>query len=149
MFANRFKTIIGDRSQREFAKSLNISPSTLWEYLKGRIPPADLVARICEQYGVSEKWILSGDGPMLREEPAGRPVMTLTEKPDFDRELMAETIELVEEVAIEAELEFEPADKAKLIMLLYDEFSENATVPERRRNTVLRFAQMRDSAGTG
>lgn len=81
MFADRMKTIIGDRSQREFAKSLNISPSTLWEYLKGRIPPADLIARICEQYGVSEAWILSGEGPMLRSdqgaEPVGEPMMTV------------------------------------------------------------------------
>ena len=64
VFSDRLKIVQGQRSQREFAKALNISPSTLWEYMQGRIPPVDVIARICECEGLSEKWLLSGKGEM-------------------------------------------------------------------------------------
>lgn len=68
MIAYRLKQILGDRSQRKFAKSVGISPSTLWEYLQGRTPPADFIARVCEQERVSLKWLMTGEGPMNAEE---------------------------------------------------------------------------------
>ncbi|MDA8388443.1 MAG: helix-turn-helix domain-containing protein [Nitrospiraceae bacterium] len=67
MITHRLKQIIGDRSQREFAKSLGISPSTLWEYLKGRTPPADFIARVCERENVSLKWLMRGEDPLRAE----------------------------------------------------------------------------------
>jgi transcriptional regulator with XRE-family HTH domain len=60
--SDRLKEIMGEASQREFAKSLNISPSTLWEYLNGRIPPADFIIRVCETYRICEHWLLTGQG---------------------------------------------------------------------------------------
>ncbi len=63
----RLRLVMGDMSQREFAKALEISPSTLWEYLNGRIPPADFIVRVCDTFQICERWLLTGEGPKQRE----------------------------------------------------------------------------------
>ena len=64
----RLRVVMGDMSQREFAKVLEISPSTLWEYLNGRVPPADFIVRVCAHFQICERWLLTGEGPRQREE---------------------------------------------------------------------------------
>ncbi|MFH2012572.1 MAG: S24 family peptidase [Pseudomonadota bacterium] len=70
-FADKILKIMGTLSQREFARRLEISPSTLWEYLQGRTPPADFIARVCEQFNINESWLLTGEGEM--EKVSGPP----------------------------------------------------------------------------
>ena len=65
-FADKILKTMGTLSQREFARRLGISPSTLWEYLHGRTPPADFIARICEQFDIDESWLLTGEGEMKK-----------------------------------------------------------------------------------
>ena len=60
---DRLIQIKGRKSQREFAFSLNMSPSTLNEYIKGRTPSLELVARICRRFNVNANWLLTGIGP--------------------------------------------------------------------------------------
>ncbi len=80
MITARLKKAMGKSSQREFARKLNISPSTLWEYMKGRVPPSDFIVRVCEQTGVSERWLLSGKGEMFIEESGKKELDDLTQK---------------------------------------------------------------------
>ncbi len=63
---DRLKTVMAGIPQRKFAKQLEISPSTLWEYSRGRIPPADFIAKVCERFQISERWFLTGKGEMRR-----------------------------------------------------------------------------------
>ena len=62
MIGNRLKLLQGDLSVREFADRLSISSSTLWQYLRGRTPPAEIIVRVCERYDVTAWWFLTGNG---------------------------------------------------------------------------------------
>lgn len=59
---------MGSLSQKEFARRLGIPSSTLWQYLHGRIPPADLIALVCERFSVSERWLLTGEGVIFEKD---------------------------------------------------------------------------------
>lgn len=61
-FANRLKNIMGELSVRKFAAELGMSPTTVQEYLKGRVPPADFIVRVCERFNVDSWWLLTGEG---------------------------------------------------------------------------------------
>jgi len=45
-----------------FAKKAGITPSTFQNYLNGRMPSSESLINICETYGVSATWILTGRG---------------------------------------------------------------------------------------
>ena len=62
MIKNRLKLLQGDLSVREFADRLSTSSSTLWQYLQGRTPPAEIIVRVCERYDVCAWWLLTGEG---------------------------------------------------------------------------------------
>jgi hypothetical protein len=61
---DRLKIIMGPMSGREFAKKLGKSPTTVNEYLKGRIPPADFIELVCVQFKINPWWLLAGEGEM-------------------------------------------------------------------------------------
>lgn len=46
-----------------------MAPTTLQEYLKGRMPPADFIVRVCEQLEISPWWLLAGKGEMKVPQP--------------------------------------------------------------------------------
>lgn len=79
---------MGPMTVRAFAERLGKSPSTLQEYLKGRVPPADFAALVCDCFNVSVEWFLFGRGKKdknafaVEEEqtPYHRAVVTLPEK---------------------------------------------------------------------
>lgn len=55
-------------SQREFGSTLLISGSAINLYESGkRIPPASVIASICEKFHVREEWLRTGEGPMQEE----------------------------------------------------------------------------------
>jgi transcriptional regulator with XRE-family HTH domain len=58
--AARLRSVMGSRSATEWAKELGIPQRTLANYLKGRIPPADIVAHICKHERASPAWLLFG-----------------------------------------------------------------------------------------
>ena len=54
-------------SQADFGEKLNIKPSTIGGYEKGRRPITDrVVTDICREYNVNEKWLREGTGSMFR-----------------------------------------------------------------------------------
>lgn len=54
-------------SQADFGEKLNIKPSTIGGYEKGRRPITDrVVTDICREYNVNEQWLREGTGPMFR-----------------------------------------------------------------------------------
>lgn len=60
----RLKILMDDLSVRKFAERLGMAPTTLQEYLKGRMPPADFVVRVCERLEINPWWLLTGNGEM-------------------------------------------------------------------------------------
>jgi transcriptional regulator with XRE-family HTH domain len=59
----------GARGKSEFARSLGISPSTYSYYENNRIPPVDILLKICQVTGSDLHWLLTGnqDGPKNTE----------------------------------------------------------------------------------
>lgn len=53
---------MGDLSVRMFADRLSMPPTTVQEYLKGRMPPADFIVRVCDRFNIETKWLLTGEG---------------------------------------------------------------------------------------
>ena len=51
-------------SGRKFAVALGMSPTTVNQYLNGRMPPADFIALVCGRFGVNATWLLTGEGEM-------------------------------------------------------------------------------------
>jgi len=50
----------GSRGKSKFAHDLNISPSTYSYYENNRIPPIEILLRICEVTGTDLEWLLTG-----------------------------------------------------------------------------------------
>lgn len=64
---NRIKTIrtTANLTQQEFADKLGIKRGTIANYELGRNEPIDAVIRmICQEFGISEKWLRTGKGDM-------------------------------------------------------------------------------------
>lgn len=54
-----------DMNQDEFAKKLGVGRSTIANYEAGtREPVSSIVSLICDRFGVSEKWLRTGEGRM-------------------------------------------------------------------------------------
>ena len=70
-FPERLTLLRGKTSRALFAKQLGINENTLRNYEKGlSLPNIDVAARICQIYGVTPGWLLTGDGPMRTGETA-------------------------------------------------------------------------------
>lgn len=53
-------------SQREFGEKLGVSRDVISNIEYGRVKPKELFLRlICQQYGVSENWMKTGEGEMF------------------------------------------------------------------------------------
>jgi transcriptional regulator with XRE-family HTH domain len=61
----RIETVRAGESAAEFAAAIGIHKNTLSRYEHGaRIPDARVLMRICENKGISPRWLLLGIGPM-------------------------------------------------------------------------------------
>ena len=57
------------KNQRDFASSIKISQPTLAMFENGQREPKDIhIEQICLNYGVSEKWLKTGEGEMKIED---------------------------------------------------------------------------------
>lgn len=63
--SERIKTVRGTNTQKEFADRLGITQRAVVNYESlGRTPKGAVLKKICEEFGVSEQWLLTGTGPM-------------------------------------------------------------------------------------
>jgi len=51
----------GERGKSEFARALGLSPSTYSYYEKDRVPPVEVLVKMCEVTGADLDWLLTGD----------------------------------------------------------------------------------------
>lgn len=69
---NRIKAVREalELSQREFGERLGVSRDVISNLEYGRVPPKELLLRhICDQYGVSARWLQTGEGEMFSPAP--------------------------------------------------------------------------------
>ena len=67
----RIKKVRGDRTQADFSRLTTIPKNTLGRYERGEIVPGgEAIALLCKNLDIDSNWLLFGEGPMRREEPA-------------------------------------------------------------------------------
>ena len=68
----RIKKIRGKMTQKEFSEILGITQRAVINYeISGRVPRKKILNSICEQFGICEQWLLTGEGPVYQhDEPA-------------------------------------------------------------------------------
>jgi transcriptional regulator with XRE-family HTH domain len=54
-------------NQTEFGARIGIKQTTVAGYENGRAPLDTVISSICREFGVSELWLRTGEGSMLRE----------------------------------------------------------------------------------
>nr|DAJ16972.1 MAG TPA: hypothetical protein [Caudovirales sp. ctNII2] len=63
-----FRKKVKKMTQAEFAEKINLSRSNLGNIETGRISLTDrVISDLCQTFGLSKEWIMSGDGPMYSE----------------------------------------------------------------------------------
>jgi phage repressor protein C with HTH and peptisase S24 domain len=80
--AERLRTAIAAEliSGKDFAERCGVPYSTMRTYLdRGRAPSSELLAAMYRTFGVMPHWVLTGDEPMRRNTPAGKPEVTASE----------------------------------------------------------------------
>lgn len=114
----RIVQIRGKSTIVDFAASLGIHKNTLMNYEKGeRIPPADLVARICINYSIETKWLVLGDGPIRANEIRSN---TSTGQPDaVDSKKLKAVLSCFRAAVIECAVALTPFQEAEIISALY------------------------------
>ncbi len=101
----------GPRSRSKFARQLGISPSTYSYYETTRLPPIEVLVRICEVTGADLRWLLTGQSGVQKLSFGPNTAVLqklndlLTRHPDLIDSIMAFVDLLCEKKGIEAELE--------------------------------------------
>lgn len=60
-FGERLRKRRGGRSLREVADGAKVTPPAIHGYERGRIPRGEILERLAGFYGVTTKWLLTGD----------------------------------------------------------------------------------------
>lgn len=67
--SERLKKLRGLETQKKFSERIGVSAQAVINYEKyGRIPNNRVIRQICERLGVSELWLVNGEGPMYKEQ---------------------------------------------------------------------------------
>lgn len=66
-FAKRLKDAVGGRNQGALAKEVGIAGSTLFRYMAGSMPAADIAFRLARALNVRPAWLIEGEEPKLQE----------------------------------------------------------------------------------
>jgi hypothetical protein len=115
------KSMEGLSKDTEIAAIFKVRQSMLTMWRKRGTIPYENLLRYCEERSMDPLWLLSGKGPKYRGASQASPV----KHPQLS--LMTEVIETVEEVFEREGLSLPPAKKARLITLIYEEISEDAS----------------------
>lgn len=116
----RIAHVRGSESQAAFARRLEVHKNTLGYYERGeRAPDSNFLAKLAET-GVNVHWVVTGEGPVLLSElgtQVGRPGT-------FNRDRLFEVVEVLEEVLEERDVHLAPRKMAELVVLVYEEITE-------------------------
>lgn len=115
LFSDRLRKAIGEESANSFARRAGLGESLVRKYLAGSAPGIDKVAAIAAAANVRLEWLINGAGPMRGDEPA-LPA-------EVNVEILTQIIAATSDFLASSSAEMSPADRARLIAVLYSHFS--------------------------
>jgi hypothetical protein len=135
------KSLKGIHTDNEVAQLLDIKGKTLaTSKSRNSIPFGELFS-FCGKEGISFDWLLTGQGPMTREEPKPQSHST-TE----DIGLFKEILLTVEEIFDKDNLYLPPVKKVELIFLLYEYIKKGRMKKEEMGGEVIKLANFAKGA---
>lgn len=105
-------------SVNALARKSGLSQSGIRRYFTGGDPTRRVLIAIAEAAGVNVLWLVSGEGTMLRESPAG--AAALGEALALAPEILQLSLETIEEALLKSGRKMSPAKKAELAMAVYE-----------------------------
>lgn len=145
----RLTEIRGEKSQEEFAKWLGpsvVHKNTLARYERGeRDLSMKFMLALNMLLGVNPAWVILGPeegGPKFVKDVVwkGEPVAGYKRVAPLDHDAMRDVIQVVEEFLQERGLVLEPAKKAELLVLIYEDVREHEGKVDRAR--VIRLVKL-------
>jgi repressor LexA len=76
------KQYAGGRGKSKFARDLSLSPSTYSYYENDRVPPAEILAKICRLTGADLSWLLTGE--QSEKQPVIQSILTARRSPNTE-----------------------------------------------------------------
>ncbi len=64
----RLETALEGKTYRWISRVTGIHPETVRRYMQGQSPSIDFVSSVCSQLQINPQWLLTGEGPMRRDE---------------------------------------------------------------------------------
>ncbi|MEM9662893.1 MAG: hypothetical protein AAF937_11360 [Planctomycetota bacterium] len=64
----RLEVALEGKTYRWISRATGIHPETVRRYMQGQSPSVDFVSSVCSQLQINPQWLLTGDGPMRRDE---------------------------------------------------------------------------------
>lgn len=124
MRKERIAEAIGKRRVKTLASKMGISPSAIYQWLKGDTKNLKLeyLFALASETGYRAEWIATGKGDKIE-------ATSRTSEP-CDLSFLTVTITAVEKYLDQEDLSLPPEAKAKLISLLYDVCSQRGKVDE-------------------
>ena len=129
-------------SQAEFSSRLDVHEQTLGKYERNkRLPDAEFLTRLRDQFGVSIDWLLTGRGTMRPGETEPMAVApAVQETPGnseaVDEELMALLVDGIMAVYKDVNVGLPPRDLGRLAERMRGDLVESYTDPDERRVAV-------------
>lgn len=78
----RIRMLIGEDSERKFARDVGVNDGTLRSVLKGTKPSVDFVVTIAKAKGVSVGWLAAGEGERTSIDPSDHQTSTTVSIPE-------------------------------------------------------------------
>lgn len=121
----------------EAARAAKTTGEMLSRYTKGAHKlPFRVAAMLARAKGVSLDWLATGEGPMMLKERAAPPGDSDAGRLDpLDEVLLANVVEGLELFAAAEDLELEPGEKARLVVLLHRMLARRRRDAERQGAT--------------
>jgi transcriptional regulator with XRE-family HTH domain len=130
----RIKVLKNIKKDADLAKMLGVEPNTVTTWRKRGSLPYEKIIAFCEREKVSLDALFMGEG---RIEAMSAQVETPGKGAVYDRDLLREVVEVVEEIFERESLHLPPPKMAELITLLYEELLEDRDADIRGRATRL------------
>ncbi|MEM7629933.1 MAG: helix-turn-helix domain-containing protein [Planctomycetota bacterium] len=94
---DRLRSVAGERTYRRLGELTQTHPETVRRCMQGQAPSAEFLTRLCQVFGISGEWMLTGRGAM-RVDDVGTQALRQANTPDLLHALADTVTALLERI---------------------------------------------------